>query len=337
MTAKFRRILPLLTILISFSTAAQSVKTGIDVLAENGFAELRGKKVGLVTNPTGVDRYLNSTIDVLFNAPEVSLVAILDADKEGFLRSETSLIQTIGRAARNVNGHVVMYADTITDSMNKAIYPGSFDPFTNGHLDIVKKAAEKMIVVMPYSSGATDGSYENSFRDLMSFVERNFRTLKGKRFHAIAGLSLGGFYAMHISHRYYNKFDYVGLFSAIYTTDKKSIFKKEREALFGITQTSPIIYKNVERDLARQFKLNPKLYFIAIGKRDFLYNQNVLFRDYLTEKEYSFVYHETGGGHEWKNWQAYLMTFLPLLFNDLPNEIDASYEELEENYSDEES
>ena len=53
--------------------------------------------------------------------PEVSLIAILDADKEGFLRSERSLIQTIGRAARNVNGRVIMYADTITDSMRKAI------------------------------------------------------------------------------------------------------------------------------------------------------------------------------------------------------------------------
>ena len=53
--------------------------------------------------------------------PEITLVAILDADKEGFLRSETSLIQTIGRAARNAEGHVIMYADTITDSMNKAI------------------------------------------------------------------------------------------------------------------------------------------------------------------------------------------------------------------------
>jgi excinuclease ABC subunit B len=53
--------------------------------------------------------------------PEVSLVAILDADKEGFLRSSTSLIQTIGRAARNVNGEVHMYADKITDSMAKAI------------------------------------------------------------------------------------------------------------------------------------------------------------------------------------------------------------------------
>jgi excinuclease ABC, B subunit len=53
--------------------------------------------------------------------PEITLVAILDADKEGFLRSETSLIQTIGRAARNADGHVIMYADTITDSMKKAI------------------------------------------------------------------------------------------------------------------------------------------------------------------------------------------------------------------------
>ncbi|MGH2689741.1 MAG: helicase-related protein, partial [Actinomycetota bacterium] len=53
--------------------------------------------------------------------PEVSLVAILDADKEGFLRSETSLVQTIGRAARHVEGQVVMYADTVTDSMQRAI------------------------------------------------------------------------------------------------------------------------------------------------------------------------------------------------------------------------
>ena len=53
--------------------------------------------------------------------PEISLVAIIDADKEGFLRSETSLVQTIGRAARNADGHVIMYADNMTDSMRRAI------------------------------------------------------------------------------------------------------------------------------------------------------------------------------------------------------------------------
>ena len=57
----------------------------------------------------------------VLDLPEVSLVAILDADKEGFLRSERSLIQTIGRAARNANGHVIMYADRMTDSMEIAI------------------------------------------------------------------------------------------------------------------------------------------------------------------------------------------------------------------------
>lgn len=60
---------------------------------------------------------LREGIDV----PEVSLVAILDADKEGFLRNERGLIQTIGRAARNVDGHVIMYADKMTDSMQRAI------------------------------------------------------------------------------------------------------------------------------------------------------------------------------------------------------------------------
>ena len=57
--------------------------------------------------------------------PEVSLVAILDADKEGFLRSERSLIQTVGRAARNADGMVIMYADSVTDSMKRTIprYP----------------------------------------------------------------------------------------------------------------------------------------------------------------------------------------------------------------------
>ena len=65
--------------------------------------------------------------------PEVSLVAILDADKEGFLRSETSLIQTIGRAARNVNGRVIMYADTVTGSMQAAINE------TNRRREIQKK------------------------------------------------------------------------------------------------------------------------------------------------------------------------------------------------------
>jgi excinuclease ABC subunit B len=77
---------------------------------------LRDLRLGVFDVVVGIN-LLREGLDL----PEVSLVAILDADKEGFLRSETALIQTIGRAARHINGRVIMYADRITDSMNAAI------------------------------------------------------------------------------------------------------------------------------------------------------------------------------------------------------------------------
>jgi excinuclease ABC subunit B len=77
---------------------------------------LRGLRLGDFDVLVGIN-LLREGLDL----PEVSLVAILDADKEGFLRSETSLIQMIGRAARNVDGQVIMYADNVTDSMTRAI------------------------------------------------------------------------------------------------------------------------------------------------------------------------------------------------------------------------
>jgi excinuclease ABC subunit B len=77
---------------------------------------LRDLRLGVYDVIVGVN-LLREGLDL----PEVTLVAILDADKEGFLRSETSLIQTIGRAARNVNGKVLLYADTVTGSMERAI------------------------------------------------------------------------------------------------------------------------------------------------------------------------------------------------------------------------
>ncbi|WP_318708562.1 excinuclease ABC subunit UvrB [Candidatus Acetatifactor stercoripullorum] len=86
--------------------------------------------------------------------PEISLVAILDADKEGFLRSETSLIQTIGRAARNAEGHVIMYADTITDSMRAALEE------TNRRREIQMKYNEE--------HGITPQTIKKAVRDLIS-------------------------------------------------------------------------------------------------------------------------------------------------------------------------
>ncbi len=77
---------------------------------------LRDLRLGVYDVVVGIN-LLREGLDL----PEVSLVAILDADKEGYLRSESALIQTIGRAARHVDGHVIMYADRVTDSMQRAI------------------------------------------------------------------------------------------------------------------------------------------------------------------------------------------------------------------------
>jgi len=77
---------------------------------------LRDLRLGVYDVVVGIN-LLREGLDL----PEVSLVAILDADKEGYLRSEEALIQTMGRAARHLNAHVIMYADTITQSMQKAI------------------------------------------------------------------------------------------------------------------------------------------------------------------------------------------------------------------------
>jgi excinuclease ABC subunit B len=96
--------------------------------------------------------------------PEVSLVAVLDADKEGFLRSEVSLIQTIGRAARNVNGRVILYADTVTDSMRRALDE------TNRRREIQRRYNEE--------HGITPQTVKRNITDLgMAIVEADYLTV----------------------------------------------------------------------------------------------------------------------------------------------------------------
>ncbi len=99
--------------------------------------------------------------------PEITLVAILDADKEGFLRSATSLVQTVGRAARNVDGHVIMYANTITDSMKVAI-------------DETKR---RRIIQQKYNEehGITPQTIKKAVRDLISTGTEERKTENGQR------------------------------------------------------------------------------------------------------------------------------------------------------------
>ena len=110
--------------------------------------------------------------------PEVSLVAILDADKEGFLRSHRSLIQTVGRAARNINGKAIMYADSITDSMDKTITETSYrrkkqEKF-NIENDIIPKQMDKSFTnTFEKDIQIVNSSYEDFEEELKAYQTRN--------------------------------------------------------------------------------------------------------------------------------------------------------------------
>lgn len=144
-----------------------------------------------------------------------------------------------------------------------------------------------------------DGSFEQAFPDVVKFVDKNYRTLKSKSGRAIAGLSMGGFHSLHISKQYPDMFGYVGLFSAAILPNK---------------DVSSPVYEDMEGKLKIQFAKKPSLYWIAIGKTDFLYKANEDYRKQLDENGYKYTYYETGEGHIWKNWRIYLSEFVPLLF-----------------------
>lgn len=183
---------------------------------------------------------------------------------------------------------------------------------------IAEGKAEEMIVVMtngctrhvaapgyshegmwhPYMSGSMDGSFETMFPDIVEWVDNHYRTIERKDKRAIAGLSMGGFHTMQISKEYPTMFDYVGLFSA-------AIFRGQE----GLE-----IYANLEAKLERQFSEGVELYWIAIGRDDFLYDENVKYRALLDAKGYTYTYRESEGGHVWRNWRVYVAEFAQMLF-----------------------
>lgn len=144
-----------------------------------------------------------------------------------------------------------------------------------------------------------EGSFETAFPDVVKFVDSNYRTINSKQGRAIAGLSMGGYHALHISKQYPDMFNYVGLFSAA--------------IMPGKDVKSPI-YDNMEGKLKIQFGKKPALYWIGIGNTDFLYKDNEMYRKMLDEKGYKYTYYESSEGHIWKNWRIYLTEFVPLLF-----------------------
>ena len=136
-------------------------------------------------------------------------------------------------------------------------------------------------------------SFEEAFGDVISYVESNYRTIRKKEARAVAGLSMGGGHSFNISRMYPDKFDYVGLFSA---------------AVRNVEDAE------VAASLAAQRDKGFKLYWIACGNTDFLYQANRDYMKYLDSIGFPYVYRESDGGHIWRNWRIYLSEFAPMLF-----------------------
>ncbi len=144
-----------------------------------------------------------------------------------------------------------------------------------------------------------DGTYEANFMDIVGFVEQHYKVVANKENRAIAGLSMGGFHSLHISRFYPNTFDYVGLFSA---------------AIMAREDATAKVYSDFEGTLKKQMDNGYKLYWIGIGKTDFLFKANQEFRANLDKLGMKYEYVETDGGHIWRNWRIYLTEFVPKLF-----------------------
>ena len=182
------------------------------------------------------------------------------------------------------------------------------------------------------------GQIESVFMDeIVDYVDENYRTINDKAHRAIAGLSLGGLHTLFISMNNPTKFDYVGLFSAQTTNvlnDKRiGSMQKLGEAwnelksnlpfigggsvdrkISSLTSEDLSIYNDVDNKLKAQFSTAPKLYYIAVGRDDFVKKLNDDLRLRLDAKGYKYHYNETDGGHTWENWRKYLVDFLPRLF-----------------------
>lgn len=145
--------------------------------------------------------------------------------------------------------------------------------------------------------GYKDGSYEQSFSEIINYVETHYRVKADKAHRAIAGLSMGGFHTLQISANY-PMFDYVGLFSP---------------GISGLADYKVELYENLDEKLTKLKQAGIKLYWIGIGKDDFLYKDVEVYRKKLDSLAFPYVYKETDKGHVWTNWRKYLMEFLQLI------------------------
>ena len=135
---------------------------------------------------------------------------------------------------------------------------------------------------------------EESFMDIVNYVDAHYKTIRKREGRAVTGLSMGGGHTFGISRLYPDVFDYYGLQSA-------AARMQAGNAQF-------------DEQMARLFASKPRLYWIAIGKEDFLLQMNNDLRKYLDAHHYTYEYYENDGGHIWRNWRIYLTMFAQKIF-----------------------
>ena len=135
---------------------------------------------------------------------------------------------------------------------------------------------------------------EESFPDIIKYIESNYRVKKDKNSRAVAGLSMGGRQSAALSRKYPNTFGYVGMFSGV---------------------VPPEVDENGnDKALDAVFAANPKLYWIACGKTDGVMVNSLLLKEYCESKGYPVSFYESEGGHIWRNWRVYLTLFAQKIF-----------------------
>ncbi len=145
------------------------------------------------------------------------------------------------------------------------------------------------------------GKFEESLvKDVIPFIEKNYRTLPGKANRAVTGLSMGGMQTMNLADKYPEIFSWYGVMS-MGMTDRSR---------FGLKDDPEMQKKNLENLRASQ----PELYWIACGKDDFLFEAATTLRKFLDDNKFPYKYLETEGGHTWTNWRVYLTEFTQLIF-----------------------
>ena len=178
---------------------------------------------------------------------------------------------------------------------------------------IAEGKAQPMIVVMPngvYFNSAAPGAavnmfqptmansrsdstaeIEESFPDIIKFIEKRYRVKKDGYSRAVAGLSMGGRQSSRLSRRYPGTFSYVGQFSGVAVPNGDN-----------------------DPELAAQFAAKPKLFWIAVGSADGVKRNSLILKDYCDAHGYPCEYYESDGGHIWRNWRVYLTIFAQKIF-----------------------